>query len=180
MNRMCQSQPNPQPITQYHWIVSFDWSLDNPLPFSMDVREHFGGCIPESWFKNKWRSQHRTQKTNMRIFPNRTMSVFCKVEKGKLSHINYLITYVHIHILIDSLGTPKKRRENLLKLLNREYVQFILTESQATAYEQLVETKSYRLLDGFTYEHRPQPFRSRRCVEAPETEVIIIILKIKV
>ena len=81
---MCQSQPNPGPLkTPYQWIILFDWDIDNPNPFMIDLSENFRECIPESWFRNKWKPQHRLQKTKMQVYPDHILSVCCKIEKGQ-------------------------------------------------------------------------------------------------
>ena len=81
MKRQCHIQPSPKDVV-FHWIILYDWNLHNPTPFMIDLKEHFTDSIPESWYRKKWESKHRHQKVKFRIFPERTMSVFCKVEKG--------------------------------------------------------------------------------------------------
>ena len=66
----------------FHWVVVFDWNVDNPAPFLIDVREHFQDTIPDSWYRKKWQPEHRLKKVKFITYPNRVMSVFCKVEKG--------------------------------------------------------------------------------------------------
>ena len=83
MERNCQSQPNPQE-TVFQWVVLYDWNLHNPTSFLIEVKEHFTESVPDSWYRKKWQDHHRQQKVKLRIFPNRVMSVFCKVEKGKI------------------------------------------------------------------------------------------------
>ena len=83
MSRQCQSQPNPTEFV-FYWVVVYDWTLDNPRPFSIDLRDHFTDSVPESWYRKKWQDHHRQQKVKLWIFPNKVMSLFCKVEKGKL------------------------------------------------------------------------------------------------
>ena len=83
MERLCQSQPNPTKVV-FHWVVVFDWNVHNPNPFIIDLRENFTGSIPESWYRKKWEDDHRQQKVKLRIFPDRIMSAFCKIEKGKI------------------------------------------------------------------------------------------------
>ena len=111
MSRLCQSQPNPgPPKVIYHWVILFDWDLDNPEPFSIDVREHFTDCIPDSWFRSNWKPQHRQQKVNMRMYPERTMSIFCKVEKGKITFV--LMLYVTFRQMDDLKIILKKSRKS--------------------------------------------------------------------
>ena len=77
------------------------------------------------------------------------------------------------HLIITHLGTPKKRRQNLVALLNEDYMGFIESgNDQATAYSKVVEKRSYKLLHGFYYQHNPFPFRSKRCGNPPYNEVI--------
>ena len=69
-------------------------------------------------------------------------------------------------------GIPITRRNALEKKLNDAFSKSIDQEqSQEEAYVNMVETYSYRLLDLFTYEKKPAPFRSNRCTSPPpETE----------
>ena len=82
MSRLCQTQPNPTEA-EFMWVVVFDWNVDNPKPFLIDVKENFLDAIPESWYKKKWQPMHRVQKVRFNAYPDRVMSVFCKVEKSK-------------------------------------------------------------------------------------------------
>ena len=90
MSRLCQTQPNPVEVS-FHWVILYDWDVDNPTPFGIELKDQFSDSIPESWYLKKWKPQHRKQKVNLRVFPGRTMSVFCKIEKGNrlIFNLNY-------------------------------------------------------------------------------------------
>ena len=90
MSRLCQSQPNPAPSVQYHWLVIFDWDIHNPRPFLIDVGVNFTDTIPESWFRKKWPEHIRQQKVQFDAFPERVFSVFAKVEKGNYGAISVI------------------------------------------------------------------------------------------
>ena len=90
MSRLCQSQPNPTTKVLYHWIVLYDWEMNNPAPFSIDIRDQLCDAIPESWYRKKWPDQIRQQKVKFDVFPNRVFSVFAKVEKGIVFSFNLI------------------------------------------------------------------------------------------
>ena len=82
MSRLVQSQPNPGPSATFYWLVVFDWSINNPTPFLIDVRDNFGDTIPDSWYTKKWPDEVRKQKVTFDLYPDKVFSVFAKVEKG--------------------------------------------------------------------------------------------------
>ena len=82
MPRKCQSQPNPPQCAYYHFVVLFEWDLDNPTPFFMEVRDKLKDTIPESWYRKKWPENIRHHKVEFELYPGRVFSVFAKVEKG--------------------------------------------------------------------------------------------------
>ena len=86
---MCHTQPNPGPKVTFNWIVTFDWSINNPEPFQIDVRKIFKGRIPESWYAKKWNDGIRKQKVKLPMFPGRVFSVFAKVEQGNYGIITF-------------------------------------------------------------------------------------------
>ena len=76
----------------YFWVVVFDWSLNQPNPFQVVVKEVIGEDeIPLSWYKKKLTPTRRHQKRTLKAFKNKKVSIFCKIEKGKFQNIFYLI-----------------------------------------------------------------------------------------
>ena len=69
---------------EYFFVCLFEWAENNPSPFFVVVREIFStGEIPDSWFTKKLNEHHRQQKVSFLSLKDKTLSVFCKCEKGR-------------------------------------------------------------------------------------------------
>lgn len=79
-----KSQPQPSDV-QYHWVVLFQFDIENNEPFSLFVRNTFSeNEIPESWYRFRLEDDLRLLKRYFRTL-NGEYAVFCKVEKGNES-----------------------------------------------------------------------------------------------
>ena len=86
--RLVQSQPVSSDV-EYHWVCLFNWCENDPTPFDIYVREITKGVIPESWFLKPLSEENRQQKATFRSIDSKVMSVFGKIEFGKLFKFNF-------------------------------------------------------------------------------------------
>ena len=84
----------------------------------------------------------------------------------------FFVIVIKLLLFNELPGTHPARRQALVNKMNSEYSKALCQDySQEEAYKRFVNKFSYRLLDGFTYEKNPTPFRSDRCaIPPPETE----------
>ena len=81
---------------EYFWVAIFKWEVNNPNPFQVVVRDVFGEDeIPISWFTMKLTTGKRHKKKCYKSFKCKEISIFCKLQKGKI-----LIIIIKLNILI--------------------------------------------------------------------------------
>lgn len=92
MESASKSQPQPSGLN-YHWVVLFQFDIENHEPFNMFLRSTFPESeVPESWYKFKLEDELRLLKRYFRTL-NGEYAVFCKVEKGKILPI-FILKYI--------------------------------------------------------------------------------------
>ena len=71
--------------TEYFWFIAFEWSIHEPQPFQIFVREYFGDeDIPDTWFTGRLSDENRAVRIRLNaVAGNNPYSIFAKIEKGK-------------------------------------------------------------------------------------------------
>ena len=80
----------PQSDIEYFWFIGFEWSVLEPEPCQIFVREYFGDeDIPDSWFTGALSDANRAVKLKLNaVAGNNPYSIFAKVEKGNDDSFN--------------------------------------------------------------------------------------------
>lgn len=84
MSEIDMFEDGAQSDTNYFWFIAFQWSVNEPQPFQIFVREYFGDeDIPDTWFTGRLTDENRAVKLKLNaVAGNNIYSIFTKVEKG--------------------------------------------------------------------------------------------------
>ena len=80
---ICEEE-EPKSEINYFWFIGFEWSVLEPEPFQIFVREYFGDDdIPDDWFSGVLSEENRLEKLTLNaVAGNNQYSIFAKIEKG--------------------------------------------------------------------------------------------------
>ena len=71
-------------ITEYNYIITFDWRPSNEKPFEIFKRTCFSGReVPTIWYTKVLSPKCRLKKLQLTGLPGKEYSVFCKIAVGK-------------------------------------------------------------------------------------------------